>query len=229
MPLLPKRFKRLQSVLDHRMADLTVVLENVEKPHNLSAILRTCDAVGVLEAHAICKTSKTATFNSTAQGSQKWVTLNDHSNIEIAIKSLKQKGFKLYGTNLDMNSIDYRECNFLEPTAFVLGAEKWGISESTTKLMDQSIHIPMRGMVQSLNVSVAAAVLLSEALRQRQVAGMTPEKGEGLNKELYNQKIFEWAYPEVANWCKAEGRKYPSINSEGEILEDLPRTIKVHC
>ena len=123
MPLLPKRFNRLQCVLNRRMADLTVLLENVEKPHNLSAILRTCDAVGVLDAHAICPRGKTSTFNSTAQGSQKWVTLNDYAKIDIAVKTLKDKGFKLYGTNLDINSIDYRECNFLEPTAFALGGD----------------------------------------------------------------------------------------------------------
>ena len=229
MPLLPKRFQKLRSVLDRRMDDLTVVLENVEKPHNLSAILRTCDAVGVLETHAICNEGKINTFNSTAQGSQKWITLNNHQNMEIAISRLKKKGFKLFGTNLDSNSVDYRECNFIGPTAFVLGAEKWGLNESTKLLMDRSIHIPMRGMVQSLNVSVAAATLLFEALRQRQIAGTIPENGEGVHKDIYNKKLFEWAYPELADWCKKEGREYPLINSSGEILEDIPRTIKVHC
>ncbi len=228
MPLLPRRFKRLQSVLNQRMNDLTVVMENVEKPHNLSAILRTCDAVGVLEAHAVSHEGKLNTFNSTAQGSQKWITLNNHSNIDFAINSLKQKGFRIYGTSLDKHSIDYRECNFLEPTAFVLGAEKWGLSKSSTELMDQSIYIPMRGMVQSLNVSVAAAILLFEALRQRQIAGIIPQDGEGLSNDLYKKKLFEWAYPEVAEWCKSQGREYPSMNLEGEILERLPRTIKIH-
>ncbi len=88
MPLLPKRFKRIQSVLNTRMADLTVLLENVEKPHNLSAILRTCDAVGVLEANAISKEERTCTFNSTAQGSQKWVHINEYSTIENAVEAL---------------------------------------------------------------------------------------------------------------------------------------------
>lgn len=73
MALLPRRFERLKAVLNRRMADLTVLAEQVEKPHNLSAILRTCDAVGVLEAHAVCREGRLPTFNSTAQGSQKWV------------------------------------------------------------------------------------------------------------------------------------------------------------
>ena len=96
MPLLPRRFERLKSVLNHRMADLTVRLGNVEKPHNRSAILRSWDAVGALEAHAVSFSGRPRTYNSTAQGSQKWVPLNDHPDIETAIKVLKAKGFRLY-------------------------------------------------------------------------------------------------------------------------------------
>ena len=227
MPLLPRRFERLKSVLNKRMSDLTILVENVEKPHNLSAILRSCDAVGVLEAYAIFNKDKLLTFNSTAQGSQKWVKINQYKETTEAIKVLKEKGFKLYGTNLNSNSIDYKKCNFEGPTAFVLGAEKWGISKEATSLVDEEIHIPMRGMVESLNVSVAASTLLFEAIRQRQVANKIPESGEGLTKAIYKQKIFEWAYPEVANWCKDEGRKYPELNEKGEIIDELPRTKKM--
>ena len=224
MPILPRRFQRLKSVLNKRISDLTVLVENVEKPHNLSAIIRSCDAVGVLEAYAIFNKEKFLTFNSTAQGSQKWVQINQYKETTEAIKILKKKGFKLYGTNLSPKSIDYRECNFTRSTAFVLGAEKWGISEEASSLMDEHIHIPMRGMVESLNVSVAASALLFEALRQRKVANLIPESGEGMSKETYKTKLFEWAYPEVANWCKSEGKEYPELNEKGEILDELPRT-----
>ena len=227
MPLLPRRFERLKAVLNCRMADLTVLVENVEKPHNLSAILRSCDAVGVLQAHAICKEGKTTTFNSTAQGSQKWINIQEHKNIESAAKELKGLGFKLYGTKLGINSRDYRDCDFTGPTAFVLGAEKWGLTQEASNLTDESIFIPMRGMVQSLNVSVAGATLLFEALRQREKNRLVPHLGEGLSKELYAQVIFEWAYPKVAEWCRNEGRKYPELNSQGEIVESLPRNIKL--
>ena len=227
MPLLPRRYERLKSVLNKRMSNLTVLIENVEKPHNLSAIIRSCDAVGVLEAYAIFNKEKFLTFNSTAQGSQKWVKINQYKETSEAIKVLKKKGFILYGTNLNPKSIDYRECNFKGPTAFLLGAEKWGISEEATSLVDEHIHIPMRGMVESLNVSVAASALLFEALRQRQVADIIPESGEGMSPEIYKEKIFEWAYPEVAKWCKSEGKKYPELNDKGEIIDDLPRTAKM--
>ncbi len=226
MSLLPRRFERLKTVLNSRMGDLTILVEDVEKPHNLSAILRSCDAVGILEAHSVSQGDKTNTFNSTAQGSQKWVKFIQHKSIENAVKKLKGRGFRLYGTNLDVSSIDYRECDFTKPTAFVLGAEKWGLSSTATKLMDESIFIPMRGMVQSLNVSVAGATLLFEALRQRESAGITPKNGEGVEGELYKQTIFEWAYPEIASWYQNKGRKYPELNDTGEIIGDIPRTIK---
>ena len=229
MPLLPRRFERLRSVLNQRMADLTVLVEHVEKPHNLSAILRSCDAVGVLEAHAVSFSGRPRTFNSTAQGSQRWVPLHDHADIGSAISHLKQRGFRLFGTNLSVDARDYRECDFTGPCAFVLGAEKWGLTEEATALMDQAVYIPMRGMVQSLNVSVATATLLFEALRQRQVAGLAPQNGEGIPAGDYDTLLFEWCYPEVAAWCRDQGRPYPALGDEGEILEELPRTAKLRC
>ena len=229
MPLLPRRFERLKSVLNQRMADLTVLLEHVEKPHNLSAILRSCDAVGALEAHAVSLDGRPRTFNSTAQGSQKWVPLRDHPDVGTAIRHLKDRGFRLYGTHLGVNAKDYRDCDFTCPTAFVLGAEKWGLTDQARDLMDEALFIPMRGMVQSLNVSVATATLLFEALRQRQVAGVAPSQGEGLTPEHYRQLLFEWSYPEVASWCRAVDRPYPALSDDGELLEELPRTVKLRC
>lgn len=229
MPLLPRRFERLKSVLNHRMADLTVLLEHVEKPHNLSAILRSCDAVGALEAHAVSFDGRPRTFNSTAQGSQKWVPLHDHPNAETAIRCLKERGFRLYGTHLGVDAKDYRDCDFTGPTAFVLGAEKWGLTDQARDLMDEALFIPMRGMVQSLNVSVATATLLFEVLRQRQVAGLAPTQGEGLKPEQYQQLLFEWSYPEVARWCREQQRPYPALSEEGELMEELPRTVKLRC
>jgi tRNA (guanosine-2'-O-)-methyltransferase len=229
MPLLPRRFERLKAVLDRRMGDLTVLLENVEKPHNLSAILRSCDAVGVLEAHAVSLANRLPTFNTTALGSQKWVALQRHADSEAMIRTLQQRGFRVYGTHLGVEAVDYRSCDFTGATAFVLGAEKWGLSEAAAAAVDQAIFIPMRGMVQSLNVSVAAATLLFEALRQRQAAGLVPERGEGVAAERYEQLLFEWAYPQVAAWCRQEGRPYPALGEEGEILEQLPRSVKLRC
>ena len=229
MPLLPRRFDRLRSVLDQRMADLTVVLEHVHKPHNLSAILRSCDAAGVLDAHVISRAGRTPTFNDTALGSQKWVTLQQHAGSSDALSQLRRQGFRLYGTHLGVEAVDYRDCDYTGPTAFVLGAEKWGLSETAASLVDQAVYIPMRGMVQSLNVSVATASLLFEALRQRRAAGLLPEAGAGVPAELYRRRLFEWAYPQVAAWCREQGREYPALDAEGAIAEALPRGVRLRC
>ena len=229
MPLLPRRFERLQAVLNRRMGDLTVVLEAVDKPHNLSAILRTCDAVGVLEAHVVSLPGRPRTFNKTAKGSQKWVPLHPHPSIEGCLQGLKDQGFRIFGTHLSVDARDYRDCDFTGPSCFLMGAEKWGMSAEALALVDQPLFIPMTGMVQSLNVSVAAATLLFEALRQRERAGRVPSHGEGIlgGPEAYGQLLFEWAYPQVADWCRRQGHPYPALTAEGEIAEQLPRTLKL--
>jgi tRNA (guanosine-2'-O-)-methyltransferase len=229
MPLLPRRFERLRSVLDRRMANLTVVLEHVDKPHNIAAVLRSCDAVGVLEAHVVSLQGRIATANDTARGSQKWVALHSHSESTTLLRGLRDQGFQLFGTRLGVEARDYRDCDFTGPTAFVLGAEKWGLSDGAAALVDQAVVIPMQGMVQSLNVSVAAATLLFETLRQRRLAGLLPERGEGVPPERYDRLLLEWAYPQVAAWCRREGRPYPALDAEGVIQEELPRTLKLRC
>ena len=219
MAVLSRRFRKIKSVLNCRMQNLSVLIEGVNKPHNLSAILRTCDAAGVFEANFICKENEVKTFNSTAQGSQKWVKLENHTSHLNAVKELRKKKFKLYGTTLNEKSIDYRELDYTNNSCFVLGAEKWGISDELISEVDECIHIPMNGMVQSLNVSVAAAILLFEAIRQRKDKGLIPSQGEGLKKEEYKNTLFEWTYPELVTSFKRSNREYPILNENGEIYE----------
>ena len=217
MSVLPRRFKRIKDVLNSRIQDLTVLIEGVNKPHNLSAIIRTCDAAGVFQANFICNNSEVKTFNSTAQGSQKWVKLNNHESYLSATNTLKKRGFKLYGTSLNENSIDYRDLDFTKNTCFVLGAEKWGLSKELSAHVDKSIYIPMHGMVQSLNVSVAGAILLFEAIRQRKNKNLIPYDGEGLNQEEYKNTLFEWTYPELIDIYKKSNKDYPSLDENGKI------------
>ena len=219
MSILPRRFERIKNVLNCRMKNLTVLVEAVNKPHNLSAILRTCDAAGVFEANFICERDEVKTFNSTAQGSQKWIKLNNHESIISAVSELKKKGFKLYGTTLSESSSDYKNFDYSENTCFVLGAEKWGLSDELISKVDESIFIPMTGMVQSLNVSVAASILLFEAIRQRQSKSLLPLNGEGLSPNEYQKTLFEWSYPELASIYRKSGTKYPNLNQFGEIDE----------
>lgn len=184
------RRRRIEEVLRRRQPDLTVLLENVHKPHNLSAILRTCDAVGILEAHAVNPTGGVPTFNETSGGSHKWVYLQVHSDIQTAIGHLRERGFRIYATALREDAQDFREVDYTQPTAILLGAEKWGVSEETLALSHGAIKIPMLGMVQSLNVSVAAAVILFEAQRQRLKAGLYEHPR--LDPELYQRVLEDW-------------------------------------
>ena len=217
MAVLPERFNRIKNVLNKRIQNLTVLVEAVNKPHNLSAILRTCDAAGVFNANFICANNEVKTFNSTAQGSQKWVNLINHPTSTEAVSELKKKGFKLYGTTLNHKAKDYREFEYTSDTCFVLGSEKWGLSEGLINKVDEYIFIPMSGMVQSLNVSVATSILLFEAIRQRQFKGLIPKNGEGLDKKEYENKLFEWSYPELVDSYKRSNKPYPSLTENGEI------------
>ena len=219
MSVLPRRFQRIKNVLNSRMGDLTVLIEGVNKPHNLSAIIRTCDAAGVFQANFICDNSKVKTFNSTAQGSQKWVKLRNHESYSKATNILRKEGFKLYGTSSNKDSIDYRDLDFTKNTCFVLGAEKWGLSKELITQVDESIYIPMNGMVQSLNVSVAGAILLFEAIRQRKNKNLIPFEGEGLNQKEYTKTLFEWTYPELIDSYKKSDKDYPFLNEDGEIFK----------
>jgi len=209
----PERLARIRAVLDRRQPDLTVLMENVSKPHNFSAILRSADAVGVLEAHAVHPTGGVPTHHKSSAGVAKWVYLRVHPDVEAAIAHLKDRGFSVYATRLSDAAVDYREVDYTLPAAVVLGSEKWGVSERAAALADAEIVIPMLGMAQSLNVSVAAAVILFEAQRQRLAAGLYDQVR--LDPATYRRVLFEWVYPEEARRLRAEGRPYPPLDEEG--------------
>ena len=111
-----ERRNRIRAVLDKRQPDLTVLLEQVHKPHNLSAILRSCDAVGVLEAHCVALEGRPATFSDTSASAEKWVPINTHATTKDAFASLKAKSFQIYATHLSERAVDYREVDYTRPT-----------------------------------------------------------------------------------------------------------------
>jgi tRNA (guanosine-2'-O-)-methyltransferase len=213
--MIPRRYEKLKQVLSRRQTDLTVIVEDVHKPHNLSAIIRTCDAVGVFEVHAVNSNSKMPTCSPVAKGSEKWVNLRIHHNLEKAIAELKQKNITIYAAHLSDKAVDYRSIDYTLPTAILMGSEKEGISSLATDLVDGHIIIPMLGMVESLNVSVAAAVILFEAQRQRLAAGMYNRVN--LDRESFERVIFEWGYPEIAALCRSQGKSYPPLKEDGSI------------
>lgn len=216
MNLLPRRYHRIKQVLERRQPDLTILTEDVHKPHNLSAIIRTCDAVGILDVHSINTTDEFPTFSQVSQGSDKWIFLHTHPNIKTAINHLKAQNFNIYAAHFTEKSLDYRDIDYTQPTALLLGAEKWGVSEEAASLVDGHIIIPMLGMVQSLNVSVAAAVILFEAQRQRFQKKMYDTNR--LDSQRYHKILFEWSHPTIAQICQEKGQEYPSLGENGEII-----------
>lgn len=173
-PRTSRRQERVRSVLGRRQPDLTVVLENVHDPHNVSAILRSCDAVGVLTVHTVYSIEEApagAFARQTSASAAKWVDVERHPSIEACFEILRGRGFRILATAVGPEARSLYRWDLTAPTALVLGNEMRGVSEEALALVDGTIEIPMMGMVQSLNVSVACAVCLYEAYRQREALG----------------------------------------------------------
>lgn len=172
----PERKARIEAVAARRQPDLTVFMERVHKPHNVAAVIRTCDAVGVMRAHAVPGDDGLPRLNHTSQGAQRWVELVRHADSVSGLEALRAEGFRLYAAHFSSTAVDFRVPDYTRPSAIVLGTEKFGVSDAALEQVDQEIVIPMLGMSQSLNVSVATALILYEAQRQRAAAGMYEPK-----------------------------------------------------
>ena len=215
--MTPERFQKIKDILNKRQPDLTVVLDNVHKPHNLAAIIRSCDAVGISDIYGISSNEQKVGINlKSASGSNHWVNLHIHHSVPNVISELKQSGFSIYAANGSAKAIDYRKVDYTKPSVIVLGAELDGISPETLDVVDEEIIIPMQGMVESLNVSVANAVILFEAQRQRLQAGLY-EKCR-LDKNMVEKLLFEFSYPEAAKVYQSTGEPYPELDTEGQII-----------
>jgi tRNA (guanosine-2'-O-)-methyltransferase len=190
--LTERRLNKIINVVKARQHSLRVVVENVHDPHNVSAIFRTCDAVGVSKISLLYTREKFPKISRISSSSaNKWIEKEHFSNTEECFKSLKNEGFIIYSTLLDENAKSIYDIDFTEKVAIVMGNEHRGVSEEAAKLSDGTIYIPMRGMIQSLNVSVATAVTLYEAQRQRMLKGMYE------NPELPEDKVESM----IDEWC----------------------------
>ncbi|MBG6246308.1 tRNA (guanosine(18)-2'-O)-methyltransferase TrmH [Candidatus Symbiopectobacterium sp. 'North America'] len=218
--MTPERYAHIQEMLTSRQPDLTVCMEQVHKPHNISAVIRTADAVGVHEVHAVWHTSRTRTLVSSAAGSNSWVQVKTHRTIADAVSHLKTQGMQILATNLSAKAVDFREVDYTRPTCILLGQEKTGITQEALALADQDIIIPMIGMVQSLNVSVASALILYEAQRQRQNAGMYQCEAGMLDDDEQQRLLFEGGYPVLARVATRKKLPRPSIDNQGQIIAD---------
>jgi tRNA (guanosine-2'-O-)-methyltransferase len=182
-------------VLRHRQPDMTVVMENIHDPHNVSAVLRSCDAAGVMELQLIYTDTDFPDIGKKSSASaKKWVELRRFKNVKDCYKKLHEEGFTIYATHLEEKAKSLFEVDMTKKLAIVVGNEHKGVSPEAARSADGILQIPMFGMIQSLNVSVATAVILFEAVRQRIASGQYDDSKYSLTELADLLKI--WAMKE---------------------------------
>ena len=194
--MTPERRAKLSDVLAKRQPDLTVVLENVFDPHNISAVMRTCDAVGIQEIFILnTKIPRHKKFGPRSSSSAaKWLTIHQFEETEACFAALRKRYSVILTTHLSTDATSLYSIDFTRSTALIFGNEHSGVSEEIRALADGNFIIPQMGIIRSLNISVACAVSLYEAFRQKDVAGHYLR--QDLDHELKKGLLEEWSLKE---------------------------------
>ena len=190
--MTPERREKLLKVLSKRQPDLTVVLENVFDPHNISAVMRTCDAVGIQEVFILnTKIPRHKKWGAKSSSSAaKWLTVYQFENAGECFSSLRKRYSKILTTHLSSDAIGLHEIDMTEPIALVFGNEHSGVSDEIRALADGNFIIPQVGIIRSLNISVACAVTLYEAFRQKNIAGHYNR--DNMDHVMKQELLKEW-------------------------------------
>ena len=191
----PERKERIADILSRKQPTLEVLLDNLSSSQNISAIIRSCDGVGVLNLYYSSPENLDLRIHKTiTQGTHRWMnrTRIESTQKSDFIKAKQKQGVQVIATHLCKKSISFANIDYTKPTLIVMGNEKDGISQEVLSLADHAVIIPMRGMAQSLNVSVATALILYEAGRQLAIAGAydTPQ----IPLEEREKIMDEWIY-----------------------------------
>lgn len=167
-----ERIQKVEKVLSQRQPDLRVVLEEITNTHNASAVVRTCDAAGILHVDIIYANPDPFPVNEAiSTRSDKWLDITRYNSTKDCLVLLKEKGYRIVATHLQKESVPYNSVDYTQPTALIFGNESEGISDEALKLADDVIKIPMFGMAQSLNLSVSVGIILYQAIQQRAAKG----------------------------------------------------------
>lgn len=186
-----RRMEKFRRVLAQRQPDLTVVMENIHDPHNVSAVLRSCDAVGVLSVNLLYTVEAFPRIGRKSSSSaSKWIERRKFTSVDECYGTLRAEGYRIHATRLTNHASSLYDLDLTRPVALVFGNEHRGVSEEAGEKADGNFHVPMMGMIQSLNVSVAAAVSLYEALRQRVALGRYGTAS--LSAEVLERTFDEW-------------------------------------
>jgi tRNA (guanosine-2'-O-)-methyltransferase len=209
--MTPEREERILQVLDKRQDSITVVLENVFDPHNISAVMRTCDAVGVQEIYVlntrIPRHKKWGAKSSSSAAN--WLTIHQFTDAAECFARLRNNYDKIFTTHLDSAAVGLYDIDLTQRVALVFGNEHTGVSEEIRALSDGNFLIPQVGIIKSLNISVACAVALYEAFRQKEVAGHYATRS--LPDTQYKQLAKEWS--------KGQTTGLPSVTKRSEGYE----------
>lgn len=168
-----ERLNRMKNVLKERTEYCTVMLENLYDPHNISAILRTAEAFGVQNIHIVEKENQYKVSESVSIGADKWLDIHKYTSTKEAVQHLKNKGYKVFYADVDPRCPSLYELPLDQPFCIIMGKEKEGLSKEALEMADSGFTIPLYGFVESFNVSVACAVILSNLiprLRQKNLS-----------------------------------------------------------
>jgi len=191
--MTPQREQRITNVLDKRQEGLTIVLENVFDPHNISAVMRTCDAVGVQDIYILntrIPRHKKWGAKSSSSAAQ-WLSIHQYTDAEACFADLRRRADRIFTTHLSGDAVSLYGMDLTGKIALVFGNEHSGVSDEIRALSDGNFIIPQVGIIKSLNISVACAVTLYEAFRQKHAAGQYDHRG--LAPDRYNQLLKEWS------------------------------------
>jgi tRNA (guanosine-2'-O-)-methyltransferase len=200
-----------QRALDARQPDLTVLMDAVAKPHNVSAIIRAADAVGIQQVHTT-STGELARNYMSLGGAKHWVA---HRSTRAALTALRADGWRLVAAYSGERSRDYRDVDYTQKVAIIVGGERVGLKDTVRAEADEHIVVPMHGHGSSLTVSVIVGIILFEAERQRRAAGLYDQSR--LTPDERDRTLFEWSYPDIAERCRALGKPYPELTADGMI------------
>ncbi len=186
--LTPERWQRLLIAASFRQLDVSLVAENIIDPHNISAMMRSAEAFGIQNLEVIGQSEEFRGHPKTSSSAREWLTINISKSTEECLSRLRSEGKRIFATRLDPTAISIYSVDWTQPCAILLGNEHAGVSDQAAALADETVYIPMVGLVQSFNVSVASAIVLAELYRQRFQAGLY----DGEMRENRKELLFQW-------------------------------------
>jgi tRNA (guanosine-2'-O-)-methyltransferase len=222
--MTPERNERINTVLAKRQTGLTVVLENVNDPHNISAVMRTCDAVGIQDIYILNTTIGAHEMWSARASSSamNWLTIHQFTNAVECFAALRKNFDKIYTTHLSTGAVGLYELNLAQKVALVFGNERDGCSDEIIALADGNFIIPQVGMIKSLNISVACAVSVYEAFRQKDAAGHYDKIQ--LEAEVVNGLIEKWDKPKFEKRLEIKAQRKARHEAQYKsLLNPLPQ------